>query len=590
MKRILLLTLLLYSTNSLIGQIKEWQVTDSQQDVLAFGKKSPNGRFIAYKRKNDKLFSSDTFIGVIDTKNNNDITAALTRSIDGIFSEDSRFYISSYKEKVNIRYLESETESNSVKSIETNGIINSILVRHNLIYCSYNDGKVSIYDWESRTHIKTLQIGKRTITFQSLNTVENSLLFIEKNTGLFYWNIDSNKIVKIINLEEQGWFSPDGVFVYYRENRNFYRYEINTGSISSILTIPKESWDDKGLLHISVSTFGYAYNQDCTLLITFDYSYSEYDNYKPTYHIWNFQNGEKLKTINLKHRIQSVYFNDDNKTIEAKLVDIKPSKENWIAYRHTNNISQTIQIPPYRTESKSTWQHRSVKSEYLNETKKYALVIGNSRYRKNELNGIPVNDALDIRDRLNELKFSVNYLSDASKVQIDNALKKLSMDAQKGDVVLFFYAGHGIEVDGKNYLIPVDAYSEKKQDIPKESIALDKIIQIMTDLQSPVNLIYLDACRINPFLNQSRGDESLGFSEVEINMPTMKVYYATQPGSVAANGIGRNGVFTSALLKFLKKGINCDELMRNVTKEVYNQSKQVQVPWQKGSLINEYVF
>jgi uncharacterized caspase-like protein len=112
----------------------------------------------------------------------------------------------------------------------------------------------------------------------------------------------------------------------------------------------------------------------------------------------------------------------------------------------------------------------------------------------------------------------------------------------------------------------------------------------MKALNATVNLVYLDACRNNPFRSWSRSSESLGFSEVEVNMPTMKVYYATQPGALAANGTGRNGVFTSALLKFLKKGIDCDELMRNVTKEVYNQSKQVQVPWQKGSLIHEFSF
>lgn len=564
---------------SLLGQVSEWKITDSFKDFQQTGIESSNRRYIAKVRGKS--------ISVFDTKNGNkEITVGLTDGQYGDFSEDNRHYISFYGETVSIRFLENNTGFNEFSYINTQNKILSIIVHKNSIYCSHKNGKISVYDWQKRTPINSFQIGEKSITFIKQSSQKDAVVLKEDKKGLFYWSLNTYKVVKVNSYGNNGWFSEDGQYVFYEEMRSFYRFDIQRGTTESILSIPKESWTKSQI--IDVSSFGFAINQQNTLLVTFDFSDSYADEYKPFYSIWDFRNGKLLKKIALNHKVFSISFKDNNEKILALTKDVVQAKSKEISttYIHLYDIPKSFQsIIPQNKELKSVQ-----KDEYLSKSRRFALVIGNSKYKVNDLNGSPVYDATDISTRLDELGFNVSYIHDASKKEFEEALFKLSKIATSSDIILFFYAGHGIEVEGKNYLIPIDATLEKKSDVPKETIALDNILDLMKKLNSPVNLVYLDACRNNPFKSWSRGDNTLGFTEVEVNTPTMKVFYATQPGAVAANGTTRNGPFTSSLLKFLIKGVDSETLMRNVTKDVYNQTKQVQVPWQKGSLINEFKF
>ena len=564
---------------SLLGQVSEWKITDSFKDFKQTGIESSNGRYIAKVRGKS--------ISVFDTKNGDkEITVGLTDGQYGDFSEDNRHYISFYGETVSIRFLENNTGFNEFSYINTQNKILSIIVHKNSIYCSHKNGKISVYDWQKRTLINSFQIGEKSITFIKQSSQKDAVVLKEDKKGLFYWSLDTYKVIKVNSYGNNGWFSEDGQNVFYEEMRSFYRFDILRGTTESILSIPKESWT-KGQIK-DVSSFGFAINQQNTLLVTFDFSDSYADEYKPFYSIWDFRNGKLLKKIALNHKVFSISFKDNNEKILALTKDVVQAKSKEISttYIHLYDIPKSFQsILLQNKEQKSVHN-----GEYLSKSRRFALVIGNSKYKVNDLNGSPVYDATDIATRLDELDFKVSYVHDASKKEFEDALLKLSKTATTSDIILFFYAGHGIEVEGKNYLIPIDATLEKKSDVPKETIALDNILDLMKKLNSPVNLVYLDACRNNPFKSWSRGDNTLGFTEVEVNTPTMKVFYATQPGAVAANGTTRNGPFTSSLLKFLIKGVDSETLMRNVTKDVYNQTKQVQVPWQKGSLINEFKF
>lgn len=586
MKFIFFFSFVFFINFHLFGQVKEWQITDSFEDQALTGIESSNKRYVAKVKGKS--------ISVFDIQNRNqEITVGLSDGQYGDFSEDNRHYISFYGEKVSIRFLENDTGFNELAYINAQNKILSIIISKNLVYCSFKNGKVSVYDWQKRSLVNSFQVGEKNITFIKQNLKKNAVVFKEDKKGLFYCNLDTYKVTKVNSFGNNGWFSEDGQYVFYEEMRSFYKFDIIRGTTENILSIPKESWT-KGQI-IDASLFGFAVNPQNTLLVTFDFSRFYEDKYEPFYSIWDFRNGKLLKKVNLNHRVYDLSFKNNGQEVLIFSKDAIPIKSKDVSptYIHLNDISKSFQSILSQNSYQATLKKEekiAQKGEVLSKSRRFALVVGNSKYKFNDLNGSPVYDAIDITTRLDELDFNVSYVHDASKKTFDDALLKLSKTATSSDVILFFYAGHGIEVDGKNYLIPVDATLEKKSDVPKETIALDNILDLMKKLNSPVNLVYLDACRNNPFKSWSRGDNTLGFTEVEVNAPTMKVFYATQPGAVAANGTTRNGPFTSSLLKFLVKGVDSETLMRNVTKEVYIQTKQVQVPWQKGSLINEFKF
>jgi len=220
-----------------------------------------------------------------------------------------------------------------------------------------------------------------------------------------------------------------------------------------------------------------------------------------------------------------------------------------------------------------------------------ALVIGNSEYQNSSsLQNRPLNDAMDISKRLKSLGFKVIMLTNATKQQIESGIREFSKNGQSSDASLFFYAGHGIESEGTNYFLPVDAKLESPDDARFEAVSLDFVLGEMRRFKTQINLVYLDACRNNPFRSWNRDLGARGFKAVERTPPTMKVYYATQPGDVASNGSGRNGIFTQALLEHLKPGSDIEVLMREVTKSVYRLTNGAQTPWSAGSLIQEFKF
>ncbi|GAA4418946.1 hypothetical protein GCM10023187_52870 [Nibrella viscosa] len=222
---------------------------------------------------------------------------------------------------------------------------------------------------------------------------------------------------------------------------------------------------------------------------------------------------------------------------------------------------------------------------------RHALVIGNSTYKHgSSLENRPVNDASDMAARLKALGFQVNLVTDAGKAQVEQAIGQFSKAAQNADVALFFYAGHGVEAEGVNYLIPTDARLDDPEDARLQAISLDLVLSEMKRYRTKLNLVYLDACRNNPFRSWSRDGGGRGFKTVGQLAQSTKVYYATQPGEVAQNGNSRNGVFTSALLKHLQAGIEIEDLMRQVTVEVITNTRNNQQPWSAGTLLTKFVF
>lgn len=222
--------------------------------------------------------------------------------------------------------------------------------------------------------------------------------------------------------------------------------------------------------------------------------------------------------------------------------------------------------------------------------RRVALVIGNATYTAGSQLKNPVNDAKDIATRFQELGFDkVIVVTDADLREMESALNNFAQELRSGSVGVFYYAGHGMQSQGENYLIPVDAQIESEADIRYESLALGKVLGRMEDADNQVNIVILDACRDNPFSRGWRSSGSQGL--VEVRAEGMLIAYATAPGDVAADGKGRNGTFTGALLEGMRTpGQDIVLMMREVRRDVKRETGGQQVPWVSTSLDNNFAF
>ena len=218
---------------------------------------------------------------------------------------------------------------------------------------------------------------------------------------------------------------------------------------------------------------------------------------------------------------------------------------------------------------------------------RYALVVGNSSYASNPLKN-PIHDARDVSSLLKTLDFEVITLKNAKKKHLRRALHEFSAQLASGGVGLFFYAGHGVQVDGENYLIPIDADIRDETDVPDEAISVNSILRKMDYAANGLNIVILDACRDNPYARKFRSS-SRGLARIE--GPTGSVIaYATSPGQVALDGTGNNGVYTKHLLQQLSVPSQPIEvLLRNVRVEVLKETNGLQEPWELSSLTSEFI-
>lgn len=229
--------------------------------------------------------------------------------------------------------------------------------------------------------------------------------------------------------------------------------------------------------------------------------------------------------------------------------------------------------------------------------RKVAMVVGNSSYTNVPRLPNPRNDASDMIARLKAMGFDVTPGLDLDRSGFLNSLAVFGRAAEGADVALFFYAGHGLQVNGQNYLVPTDAKLEYEAEL---DIALIPVPLVMQQLArgSRVNIVLLDACRDNPFakdLSRTLGTRSStalgrGLGRIQSASGTF-IAFATQPDNVAQDGDGRNSPFTGALLANMEKpGISLSDLMIEVRNEVMRQTNGKQVPWEHSSLTGRFSF
>lgn len=229
-----------------------------------------------------------------------------------------------------------------------------------------------------------------------------------------------------------------------------------------------------------------------------------------------------------------------------------------------------------------------VSKEALLMEKRTALVIGNSRYRKGALMN-PVNDARAMAAELRKSGFQVIAVEDADLARMNQAIHDFGRAIKQGGVALVFYAGHGLQVKGENYLIPVDADMQSENEVSYKTINLGLILSKLEDAKPRVNIVILDACRDNPFARSWRSSKG-GLASIDAPAGTV-IAYATAPGKTAADGVGSHGLFTSHLLAQIKiPNQKLEDILKNTRKGVAQSSGNEQIPWDSSSLTGDFYF
>lgn len=223
---------------------------------------------------------------------------------------------------------------------------------------------------------------------------------------------------------------------------------------------------------------------------------------------------------------------------------------------------------------------------------RFALVIGNQNYKSAPLKH-SLNDAQAITNQLNELGFLVTTLLDVDKPSLALGIADFYAQMQNTEdsspLAVVYFAGHAIQINNTNYLIPLDIKFDNQQSFMSSLFNLSELFKVMRSKRGTQNIVILDACRNNPFGDDFIALNSKGLAKVKAPFDTL-IAYATEPGSVASDGGRKNGVYTKHLLRNITKNISVEEVFKKVRVGVAKETRNKQIPWEHSSLLNEIFF
>ncbi|NOT59566.1 MAG: CHAT domain-containing protein [Acidobacteria bacterium] len=286
----------------------------------------------------------------------------------------------------------------------------------------------------------------------------------------------------------------------------------------------------------------------------------------------------------------------DTKPVKENKVEnwselLKQSEPNRTAEPTAN--STTITVTP-RDADKSAAVASAVTNAAIKEIgadKRVALIIGNSSYDAQPLKN-PVNDARAMAEALAECGFEVMMLENANKRRIEEAMRAFGAKLTPTSAGVFYFAGHGVQVGGVNYLIPLAAKIEKESDVEYEAVDAGRILNEFANAKAAMSIVILDACRDNPF---SAATRSLTRGLAVVKMPHdargTLIAYATSPGDVARDGSGKNGLYTEELLRHMRTpGLRLEDVFKLTRVNVKTRSNGQQVPWENSSIDGDFFF
>lgn len=219
---------------------------------------------------------------------------------------------------------------------------------------------------------------------------------------------------------------------------------------------------------------------------------------------------------------------------------------------------------------------------------RHALVVGNASYATAPLIN-SANDATAVAKVLERAGFTVDLKLNASQKQLQDAVTAFGDRLKGGGAGLFYFAGHGVQIKGRNFLMPVGADIKREDEVPYKAVDVQQVLDKMETARNRINVVILDACRDNPFARSSRSNSG-GLSQVDAPIGSL-VAFATAPGSVASDGKGSNGLYTQHLLANMERpGLPIEEIFKRVRLGVRLDSNGGQVPWESTSLEGDFTF
>lgn len=229
------------------------------------------------------------------------------------------------------------------------------------------------------------------------------------------------------------------------------------------------------------------------------------------------------------------------------------------------------------------------------DVQRFALVIGNKSYTTAPLKNA-ANDANAIADSLTDMGFRVSLLKDSNlsdlTTQVQRFYAGIKRDKHKNKLALVYYAGHAIQINHHNYIVPLGMQFENHVQFISGLYKIDSLFFEINRLNNLQNIIILDACRNNPFENNPVADNGImssGLAPIKAPSNTM-IAFATEPGGVAADGQHKNGIYTKHLLRHMHKQISVEEVFKKVRTGVAKETRNKQIPWEHSSLLNEMFF
>jgi uncharacterized caspase-like protein len=218
-----------------------------------------------------------------------------------------------------------------------------------------------------------------------------------------------------------------------------------------------------------------------------------------------------------------------------------------------------------------------------------ALVVGNGAYRAVPTLANPPNDAKDIAAKLRNLGFEVTALVNLNQPRMQRAIDDFARAAEGADAVVFYYGGHGVQVDGHNFLLPVDFELQGQDDVYRHAVPVDDVLKEL-EQGDGVHLVFLDACRTNPLRGSRAFPHTEGLARVG-DAAGFLIAFATQPDNVTFDGAGRNSPFAKSLLAHLATvGQSVSSMMIDVRKDVIAMTAGAQIPWENSSLTRQFYF
>jgi len=211
----------------------------------------------------------------------------------------------------------------------------------------------------------------------------------------------------------------------------------------------------------------------------------------------------------------------------------------------------------------------------------YALVIGNSAYPGSSRLTNPVNDAIAMSQKLRSMGFNVTEVVDANRQKLVQSMTQFRRTAAAADISLLYYAGHGVQIFGTNFILPIDVDQTDPAQATIQGVSLNSVVENF--LPGKTKLVFLDACRDNPLQRTSERGVSRGLAPISVSEGTL-ISYATKDGQTASDGTGKNSPYTTALLEHISDPDDIAVVLRKVREKVMKTTGNKQQPWEYGSL------